>query len=139
MHVMFSDDVFFIVNAKPSDTGMYSCIAHNIAGTIVANATLTIQERPYFVKEMVGKEATEGESVVLQCMAGGSPKPSIVWSKDGNPIGMTERHFFTAEDQLMIIVDAHLADSGTYICQLNNSLGRVTGYSRVTVKRGTCL
>ncbi|KRT84854.1 Immunoglobulin [Oryctes borbonicus] len=135
MHVMFSDDVFFIVRAKPSDMGMYSCIAHNIAGTIVANATLVIQEKPYFVKEMLSKEVTEGESVVLQCMAGGSPKPSIVWLKDKNSIKTTERHFFTAEDQLMIIVDTHLSDSGTYICQLNNSLGQVMGYSQVTVKR----
>lgn len=43
MHVMPTDDVFFIVNAKPNDMGVYSCTANNAAGTIVANATLIIE------------------------------------------------------------------------------------------------
>uniref|UniRef100_A0A0A9WXN4 Leucine-rich repeats and immunoglobulin-like domains protein 3 n=1 Tax=Lygus hesperus TaxID=30085 RepID=A0A0A9WXN4_LYGHE len=29
MHVMPTDDVFYIINAKPSDSGLYSCIAKN--------------------------------------------------------------------------------------------------------------
>lgn len=43
IHVMHTDDVFFIMGAKPADMGIYSCTAHNPAGTIVANATLTIE------------------------------------------------------------------------------------------------
>lgn len=42
MHVMPEDDVFFIVNAKVGDTGVYSCTAQNSAGSISANATLTV-------------------------------------------------------------------------------------------------
>lgn len=42
MHVMSNDDVFFIVNVKAADMGVYSCTAHNLAGVIVANATLTV-------------------------------------------------------------------------------------------------
>ncbi|KAF5300389.1 hypothetical protein FQR65_LT01010 [Abscondita terminalis] len=96
MHVMPTDDVFFIVNAKPSDIGIYSCTANNAAGTIIANASLTME--------------------------------------DDGPIHATERHFFTAEDQLMIIVDTILTDTGTYQCKLNNSLGTVIDYSEVNVK-----
>ncbi|KAK5639143.1 hypothetical protein RI129_011635 [Pyrocoelia pectoralis] len=136
MHVMPTDDVFFIVNAKPSDMGVYSCTANNAAGTIVANVTLTIEEMPSFVKPMENKEITAGESVVLQCMAAGIPKPSILWLKDGGPIYATERHFFTAEDQLMIIVDTVLSDAGTYQCRLNNSLGTEIDYSELQVKPG---
>lgn len=136
MHVMPTDDVFFIVNAKPIDVGVYSCTANNAAGTIIANATLTIEEMPSFVKPMEDKEITAGESVVLQCMAAGIPKPTIQWIKDGGPIHATERHFFTAEDQLMIIVDTVMSDAGIYQCQLNNSLGTETDSSELLVKPG---
>lgn len=42
MHVMPDDDVFFIMDVKPEDMGVYSCTAKNTAGTISANATLTV-------------------------------------------------------------------------------------------------
>lgn len=42
MHVMPEDDVFFIVNVKSSDQGVYSCTATNDAGTVVANATVNV-------------------------------------------------------------------------------------------------
>lgn len=42
MHVMPDDDVFFIMAVKPEDMGLYSCTARNTAGTVSANATLTV-------------------------------------------------------------------------------------------------
>lgn len=42
MHMMPTDDVLFIVDVKTADSGIYSCTAQNLAGLIVANATLTI-------------------------------------------------------------------------------------------------
>uniref|UniRef100_A0A3B5MF81 Ig-like domain-containing protein n=1 Tax=Xiphophorus couchianus TaxID=32473 RepID=A0A3B5MF81_9TELE len=42
MHVMPDDDVFFITDVKPEDMGVYSCTAKNTAGTVSANATLTV-------------------------------------------------------------------------------------------------
>jgi len=42
MHVMSNDHVFFIVDLKAADMGVYSCTAQNVAGVIVANATLTV-------------------------------------------------------------------------------------------------
>jgi len=42
MHMMPTDDVLFIVNVKMADNGIYSCTAQNLAGIIIANATLTI-------------------------------------------------------------------------------------------------
>lgn len=42
MHVMPEDDVFFIVDVKIEDIGVYSCTAQNSAGSVSANATLTV-------------------------------------------------------------------------------------------------
>ncbi len=42
MHVMPADDVFFLVNVKPQDAGLYSCRATNAAGEARADARLTV-------------------------------------------------------------------------------------------------
>ena len=42
MHVMPDDDVFFIVDVKVDDAGVYSCTASNDAGVVRANATLAV-------------------------------------------------------------------------------------------------
>ncbi|GAB1865789.1 Leucine-rich repeats and immunoglobulin-like domains protein 3 [Camponotus japonicus] len=133
MHMMPTDDVLFIVNVKMADNGIYSCTAQNLAGIIIANATLTILEAPSFVKPMENKEIMVGRSIVLECMAGGSPRPKLSWRKNGSPLQATERHFFTAEDQLLIIVNTIASDTGNYECEMSNSLGSIVGASYLTI------
>lgn len=123
MNVMPTDHLFFIVNAKTTDIGIYSCAAKNPAGIIVANSTLTVLQEPSFVRVMENKEVTSGDSVVLQCMISGSPKPILKWLKDGTPIAPSERYFLTAEDQLLIIIGAETNDAGRYECEITNELG----------------
>lgn len=43
IHVMTTDDMIFILKAKPVDMGIYTCTAGNPAGKITANAILTIE------------------------------------------------------------------------------------------------
>jgi hypothetical protein len=43
MHVMPTDDVFFILNVKTVDMGTYSCTAQNQAGVITASASLIVE------------------------------------------------------------------------------------------------
>lgn len=123
MNVMPTDHVFFIVNAKPTDMGVYSCAAKNPAGTIISNATLNVLEAPSFVRVMENKEVTSGDSVVLQCMVSGSPKPELKWLKDSVPVPQCERYYFTAEDQLLVIVNVESSDAGRYECVITNELG----------------
>lgn len=86
---------------------------------------------------MESKEVTTGKSSVLECMASGSPKPALLWLKDGQPIEVTERHFFAAEDQLLIIVDTALSDAGMYTCKMKNELGETIGMMQLKVKPAT--
>ncbi|XP_050672375.1 leucine-rich repeats and immunoglobulin-like domains protein 3 [Leptidea sinapis] len=123
MNVMPTDHLFFIVNAKTTDMGVYSCAAKNPAGTIIANASLTVLQEPSFIRVLENKEVTSGDSVVLQCMITGSPKPVIKWLKDGSPIITSDRHFLTADDQLLIIINSKSSDAGHYECEITNELG----------------
>ncbi|KAL1130028.1 hypothetical protein AAG570_012971, partial [Ranatra chinensis] len=136
MHVMPTDDVFFIINTKPADSGLYSCIARNPAGTVVANATLTVLEPPSFKRKLENIQTQLGKSVVFECMVTGWPKPKLSWTKDGTPLKSSFRHFFTADDQLLVIMDVRLSDEGTYECEIVNPLGVEKETSRLTVVSG---
>ncbi|XP_003221313.2 leucine-rich repeats and immunoglobulin-like domains protein 3 [Anolis carolinensis] len=133
MHVMPEDDVFFIVDVKIEDTGVYSCTAQNTAGSISANATLTVLETPSFLRPLLDRTVTKGETAVLQCIAGGSPPPRLNWTKDDSTLVVTERHFFAAGNQLLIIVDTDFEDAGKYTCEMSNTLGTERGNIRLSV------
>ncbi|XP_069760263.1 leucine-rich repeats and immunoglobulin-like domains protein 3 isoform X2 [Narcine bancroftii] len=133
MHVMPEDDVFFIVDVKIEDVGIYSCTAQNSAGAVSVNATLTVLETPSFVRPLVDKTVAKGETAVLQCIAAGSPPPKLNWTKDDNPLLVTERHFFAAGNQLLIIVDSNVDDAGKYTCEMSNTLGTERGHIRLNV------
>ncbi|XP_059539419.1 leucine-rich repeats and immunoglobulin-like domains protein 3 isoform X2 [Myotis daubentonii] len=133
MHVMPEDDVFFIVDVKIEDIGVYSCTAQNSAGSISANATLTVLETPSFLRPLLDRTVTKGETAVLQCIAGGSPPPRLNWTKDDSPLVVTERHFFAAGNQLLIIVDSDVSDAGKYTCEMSNTLGTERGHVRLSV------
>ncbi|XP_045147785.1 leucine-rich repeats and immunoglobulin-like domains protein 2 isoform X2 [Echinops telfairi] len=133
MHVMPEDDVFFIANVKIEDMGVYSCMAQNIAGGLSANASLTVLETPSFIRPLEDKTVTRGETAVLQCIAGGSPAPRLNWTKDDGVLLVTERHFFAAANQLLIIVDTGLDDAGKYTCIMSNTLGTERGHIYLNV------
>uniref|UniRef100_A0A8C2BC56 Leucine-rich repeats and immunoglobulin-like domains 2 n=1 Tax=Cyprinus carpio TaxID=7962 RepID=A0A8C2BC56_CYPCA len=133
MHVMPDDDTFFIANVKTEDMGVYSCTAKNEAGSLSANATLTVLETPSFQRPLEDRNVARGETAVLQCIARGSPTPRLNWTKDDAPLVLTERHFFAAANQLLIIVDTSPADAGKYTCIMSNTLGTERGHIYLSV------
>jgi len=42
MHILPSDEMFFILDVKMEDQGVYTCMAKNVVGVIAANATLLV-------------------------------------------------------------------------------------------------
>ena len=80
------------------------------------------------MRPLEDRTVARGETAVLQCIAGGSPAPRLNWTKDDGPLVLTERHFFAAANQLLIIVDAGPADAGKYTCVMSNTLGTERGH-----------
>ncbi|XP_063330664.1 leucine-rich repeats and immunoglobulin-like domains protein 1 isoform X2 [Pelmatolapia mariae] len=140
MHVMPDDDVFFITDVKPVDMGVYSCTAKNTAGTVSANATLTVLETPHLAQDLEDRSVTVGETVALQCKALGSPPPRITWLHNDQPLRPSDRHHFTPGNQLLVIGSALLKDAGRYTCLMSNTLGTERAHSQlvVTERRNAC-
>ncbi len=135
-HVNTETNTFSIHNVKPADMGMYTCTAGNLAGAITTNITLSVLDKPRFVKPMESKTVKVGETAVMECIASGSPKPILKWKLNKGPLYPTERHFFTADNQLLIIVNVRLADAGAYECEMENQLGTVSQDSFLTIEGG---
>uniref|UniRef100_H3AEA1 Leucine rich repeats and immunoglobulin like domains 1 n=1 Tax=Latimeria chalumnae TaxID=7897 RepID=H3AEA1_LATCH len=133
MHVMPDDDVFFIMDVKIEDMGVYSCTAQNTAGTISANATLTVLETPFLLQPLEDHTVAAGETVALQCKATGSPPPRITWLKGDEPLVVTDRHHFTTGNQLLIIRNVVLEDAGKYTCEMSNTLGTERAHSQLRI------
>ncbi|XP_060127311.1 leucine-rich repeats and immunoglobulin-like domains protein 1 [Zootoca vivipara] len=133
MHVMPEDDVFFITDVKIEDMGIYSCTAQNSAGSVSANATLTVLETPSLVHPLEDRVVSVGETVVLQCKVTGSPPPRITWLKGDQSLLVTERHHFTPGKQLLIVRNVVMEDAGKYTCEISNTVGTERAHSQVSV------
>ncbi|XP_052577719.1 leucine-rich repeats and immunoglobulin-like domains protein 1 isoform X1 [Peromyscus californicus insignis] len=133
MHVMPDDDVFFITDVKIDDMGVYSCTAQNSAGSVSANATLTVLETPSLAVPLEDRVVTVGETVALQCKATGSPTPRITWLKGGRPLSLTERHHFTPGNQLLVVQNVVVEDAGRYTCEMSNPLGTERAHSQLSI------
>lgn len=92
-----------------------------------------LTETPSFLRPLMDRTVAKGETAVLQCIAGGSPPPKLNWTKDDSPLVVTERHFFAAANQLLIIVDTAESDAGKYTCEMSNTLGTERGNVRLAV------
>ncbi|XP_031710643.1 leucine-rich repeats and immunoglobulin-like domains protein 1 [Anarrhichthys ocellatus] len=140
MHVMPDDDVFFIMDVKPEDMGVYSCTAKNTAGTVSANASLTVLETPHLAQDLEDRSVVVGDTVALQCKALGSPPPRITWLRNDQPLRPSDRHHFTPGNQLLVIGSASLEDAGRYTCLMSNTLGTERAHSQLVVnqRRGPC-
>ena len=90
-------------------------------------------EKPSFAKRMENRASMEGSTTVLECLSAGNPKPKLEWLKDGHEIDVTERHYFTADNQLLVIVQTAASDAGVYTCLMTNTVGSERGYMRLAV------
>ncbi|XP_036353349.2 leucine-rich repeats and immunoglobulin-like domains protein 1 [Ochotona princeps] len=133
MHVMPDDDVFFITDVKIDDMGVYSCTAQNLAGSISANATLTVLETPSLAVPLEDRVVSVGETVAFQCKATGSPPPRITWLKGDQPLSLTERHHFTPGNQLLVVQNVVAEDAGRYTCEMSNALGTERAHSQLSI------
>ena len=80
-----------------------------------------------------------GDSVVLQCLSGGAPMPSITWFKDGSIITNSGHVVFAMAGQYLVIAESEEEDCGIYACEAANSQGTVRQRTELSVETGkTC-
>lgn len=68
-----------IIEARPSDEGIYSCIATNVGGQIDAHFDLDVLMPPHFLDFFSDTEfdVKVGQELNLNCSVTGDPEPDV--------------------------------------------------------------
>ncbi|KAK9959939.1 hypothetical protein ABG768_010029 [Culter alburnus] len=119
-----------IIDLKFTDFGTYTCVASlknggipeisidvNISSTTVPpNLTVPRGKSPLATQE--------GDTVELQCLVSGKPKPIILWSRADKEVPMPDGNMQTESyDGVLRIVNVSREMSGTYRCQTSQYNG----------------
>ncbi|XP_054272557.1 hemicentin-1-like [Macrosteles quadrilineatus] len=122
-----------IVEARPEDSGLYACIATNLAGRSQAEFDVKILAHPHFLDEFPETEfvKTEGERLELNCSVGGNPEPKISWKRVEQNLPVSQHTSPGVMLELphrwrLVIPSVRPHHSGTYQCTATNQLGRNT-------------
>ncbi|GCC38249.1 hypothetical protein chiPu_0016762 [Chiloscyllium punctatum] len=129
-----------ITNIQRSDVGYYSCQALNVAGSVIIKVFLevtdVISDRPPPVIRQgpTNQTVAVDSTVVLGCLASGTPPPTILWRKDGVLVSTHDSRIKQQETGALQIHYTKLGDSGVYTCIASTPSGEATWSARVDVQ-----
>ncbi|XP_061539337.1 LOW QUALITY PROTEIN: hemicentin-1 [Phycodurus eques] len=105
-----------ILESKVSDSGLYVCVASNIAGNLTQSFELSVLVPPSIQTGPKVMKVHMGHPVELLCIAQGVPKPTLSWTKNGRRSPMSP-------DGSLTLSPVGLDDGGTYTCTAANIAG----------------
>ncbi|CAI5454961.1 unnamed protein product [Caenorhabditis angaria] len=117
-----------VKKAKLSDGGKYICRASNEAGNTDIDLILKVLIPPKIDKSnIIGNPlAIVNRNIYLECPVFGIPQPSVIWTKDGKTIDLSDsRVVFAHNNETFGIEGVTPADQGRYTCTASNSGGVV--------------
>ncbi|GFS42845.1 obscurin, partial [Trichonephila inaurata madagascariensis] len=77
-----------VSNAKPTDSGSYSCVITNDLGNQAEFSNVVVKASPTFTKGMENVEGLEGDTLKFHVEINGNPKPTLKWLKDGKELSI---------------------------------------------------
>ncbi|XP_015246780.1 PREDICTED: immunoglobulin superfamily DCC subclass member 3-like [Cyprinodon variegatus] len=142
-YTLLPNGVLQITGVQRSDSGLFRCVASNIANTRYSNeAQLSINvagsrvyKEPVILSGPQNLTINVHQTAILECIATGNPRPIVSWSRlDGRSIGVEGVQVLGTGN--LMISDATLQHSGVYVCSANRpgSRSRRTALGRLVVQ-----
>ncbi|XP_050665497.1 neogenin-like [Leptidea sinapis] len=118
------------IESLPSDSGVYKCVASNVAGERQSRpATFLVLRRPHFLVKPNNITALIGQNVEFHCQASPESDVSVTWSRDK---GQLSPYAIVRRGSLRIdrVV---LSDGGTYTCRAESQAGSSDASATLTI------
>ncbi|KAK5871231.1 hypothetical protein PBY51_004123 [Eleginops maclovinus] len=112
-----------IQEVRPEDSGHYSCVVTNIAGSNSLFFTVEILLPPVIKKSSSELTAHVGENAVLPCEVEGDTSATVMWRKDGFPITKDNNKYTVLSEGSLRVHGVQLSDAGRYYCTVSNQAG----------------
>ncbi|XP_036769471.2 hemicentin-2 isoform X1 [Manis pentadactyla] len=106
-----------------ADSGDYSCIARNAAGSTSVAFRVEIHTVPTIRPGPPAVNASVSQTALLPCQADGAPPPLVSWQKDGAPLDPGSPRLQVLPEGSLRIQPVLAQDAGHYYCLASNSAG----------------
>ncbi|XP_015233051.1 PREDICTED: neogenin isoform X11 [Cyprinodon variegatus] len=121
-----------ISNVTEEDAGIYTCVAENSNATVEAQAQLTVQVPPQFVKRPANIYAHESMDIVFECEVSGSPAPTVKWVKNGDAV-IPSDYFKIIKEHNLQVLGLVKSDEGFYQCLAENDAGNIQSSAQLII------
>ncbi|XP_078189744.1 neogenin isoform X31 [Callithrix jacchus] len=130
--VLLSGGSLEISDVTEDDAGTYFCIADNGNETIEAQAELTVQAQPEFLKQPTNIYAHESMDIIFECEVTGKPTPTVKWVKNGDMV-IPSDYFKIVKEHNLQVLGLVKSDEGFYQCIAENDVGNAQAGAQLII------
>lgn len=121
-----------ISDVTEDDAGTYFCVADNENETVQAQAELTVQAQPEFLKQPTNIYAHESMDIVFECEVTGKPTPTVKWVKNGDMV-IPSDYFKIVKEHNLQVLGLVKSDEGFYQCIAENDVGNAQAGAQLII------
>ncbi|XP_060231111.1 neogenin isoform X9 [Meriones unguiculatus] len=114
------------------DAGTYFCIADNGNKTVEAQAELTVQVPPEFLRQPANIYAHESMDIIFECEVTGKPTPTVKWVKNGDVV-IPSDYFKIVKEHNLQVLGLVKSDEGFYQCIAENDVGNAQAGAQLII------
>uniref|UniRef100_A0A8C5PHI7 Ig-like domain-containing protein n=1 Tax=Leptobrachium leishanense TaxID=445787 RepID=A0A8C5PHI7_9ANUR len=135
VHISPDGSLITIVGAHHKNQGSYRCMASNAYGVVHSAVSLLVQGRPTVSVLPSGPIRVKvGESISLECMGIGDPRPLVSWRRTGARQDLKQQNLVPIDSFLSVqILSARPEDAGSYTCVGHNPAGSTLAHVEIHV------
>uniref|UniRef100_A0A3Q2CT39 Hemicentin-1 n=1 Tax=Cyprinodon variegatus TaxID=28743 RepID=A0A3Q2CT39_CYPVA len=126
-HLQLPSGSMKILETRASDSGLYVCVASNLAGNVTLSIELSVLVPPKIHPGPKVIKVQVGHKVELGCMVSGVPEPTLSWTKNN-------KSYPVSRDGSLTLSDIKCEDEGIYTCTATNTAGQDQAQVKVQVQ-----